>query len=382
MTVQVSPNFSFSKEWMKIREFVTSDREVVSFFENLTEVSRQRNFEQALRMGVVALKSISLTDKIDYVEKRFTQFERTMEEMSHNSDSRTKDTFTEFEKRMGEVFGEQGIFSELLKEHFGENGKIVRDLFDPSKIGTPMYFLKNEIMKELGDIKKQIEIDDEVEKLRQMTTLKGFDFQKYCENVLNKIAKWHADTLEYTGNKTGKITNCKVGDYVMELGDSIGKKLVFEIKDVNNISTTDIHRELEDAKKNREAEYAIFVIRDFEALPKSVGWFNEYNENKLVCALGKNGNDGVLHEELLYIAYKWAKSKLILESPKENKIDFAALRQKGEAAKYKLKVFQSVLTQCGNLEKSTNEIRTIIKDAEREIKEDLEAIINAVNPSH
>jgi hypothetical protein len=191
----------------------------------------------------------------------------------------------------------------------------------------------------------------------------------------------HADALEYTGNRTGKITNCKVGDYVLTLGNSIGKKLVVEIKDVNNISTTDIHRELELAKKNREAEYAIFVIRDFEALPKSVGWFNEYNGNSLVCALGKNENDGVLHEELLYIAYKWAKSKLIVESHKENKTDVTALIQKGEAAKYKLKAYQSVVTQCGNIEKSTQDIRKIIGITEKEIQADLDAIINAINLS-
>jgi hypothetical protein len=368
MTIQISPNFSFSKEGMRVREFVTSDREVVSFFESLKEMSEvEKKFEQVLRIGIVALKSTSVADKMDYVEKGFS-----------NLDSRTEARFTEFERKIEEVFGENGIFSDAL----GENGKIIRDLFDPSKIGTPMYFFKSEIMKEIGGIKEQLGINKEVEKLRQTTTLKGFDFQKYCENILNKIARMHADTLEYTGNKTGKITNCKVGDYVMSLGNSIGKKLVFEIKDVNSISTTEIHKELEDAKKNREAEYAIFVIRDFESLPKSVGWFNEYNGNSLVCALGKNENDGVLHEELLFIAYKWAKSKLILESLKEDKIDAVALIQKGEDAKNKLRVFQSVLTQCGNIEKSTKEIRTITGDAEREIKEDLDAVINAVKPPH
>jgi hypothetical protein len=39
MTIQISPNFSFSKEGMRVREFVTSDREVVSFFESLKEMS-------------------------------------------------------------------------------------------------------------------------------------------------------------------------------------------------------------------------------------------------------------------------------------------------------------------------------------------------------
>jgi SWIM zinc finger len=198
MTIQISPNFSFSKEGMLVREFVTSDREVVPFFESIKEGSEvEKKFEQVLRIGVVALKSTSVAEKMDYVEKGFSHF-----------DSRTKDRFTEFERKVEEVFGEHGIFSDAL----GENGKIIRELFDPSKIGTPMYVFKNEIMREIGGIREQLGINKEVEKLRQTTTLKGFDFQKYCENILNKIARMHADTLEYTGNKTGKITNCKVGD--------------------------------------------------------------------------------------------------------------------------------------------------------------------------
>lgn len=368
MTLQISPKFSFSGERMTVREFLTSDREVVSFFESITEVSEiEKKLEQVLRIGVVALKSTSVADKMDYVEKGFSNF-----------DSRTKDTFTELESLIVKVFGEQGIVSQLLEGHFGENGKIVRDVFDPNRTGTPMYSFKNDIMKEIGGIKEQLAVNKAVEKVTQTTTLKGSAFQTYCENILSKIARMHADTLEYTGNKTGKITNCKKGDYVMALGNGIGKKLVFEIKDVNGISSTEILTELEVSKKNREAEYAIFVIRDIESLPKSIGWFNEYNGNNLVCALGKNENDGVLHEELLFIAYKWAKSKLILESLKENKIDVSALIQKGEAAKNKLRVFQRVLTQCGNIEKSTRDIREEIAVAEREIKEDLDAVINAV----
>jgi hypothetical protein len=102
-----------------------------------------------------------------------------------------------------------------------------------------------EIIRKLDDIMKQLGIREEVEKFKQRTTHKGFDFQKYCENILNKIARTHADTLEDTGNKTGKITNCKMGDYVPALGNSIGKKLVFEIKNVNDITPAEILRELE-----------------------------------------------------------------------------------------------------------------------------------------
>src|SRR5215469_8568076 len=94
MTVQVSLNFSFSKEGMRVRNFVTSDRDVVSFFENLKEdLEREKNLEQVIRMGVVALKSISLGGKMDYVEKGFNTFE-----------SRTKDRFTQFEGKIAEVF--------------------------------------------------------------------------------------------------------------------------------------------------------------------------------------------------------------------------------------------------------------------------------------
>jgi hypothetical protein len=39
------------------------------------------------------------------------------------------------------------------------------------------------------------------------------------------------------------------------------------------------------------------------------------------------------------------------------------------------------LTQCGNIQKSTEDIRTIITTTEREIKEELDALINTMKPT-
>jgi len=64
----------------------------------------ERKFEQVLMIGVMALKSISLTDKMDYVEKEFS-----------NSDSRTRDRFTQFEGKIAEVFSNSDSRSDCHK---------------------------------------------------------------------------------------------------------------------------------------------------------------------------------------------------------------------------------------------------------------------------
>jgi hypothetical protein len=55
MTIQISPNFSFTKERKTVREFVTS----------LKEMSEsEEKFKQVLKMGVLAFKSICVAGKI------------------------------------------------------------------------------------------------------------------------------------------------------------------------------------------------------------------------------------------------------------------------------------------------------------------------------
>lgn len=161
------------------------------------------------------------------------------------------------------------------------------------------------------------------------------------------------DSLENTSAKVGKANRSKKGDFVLTLGNNVGKKCVIELKDVDKrFSADDILDELEEAKENREADYAIFVTRYVESLPKSTGWFAEFNGHNLVCALGDKQSDSKLHEEILCISYKWAKSKLLMDSYREKNVDCAFISQQVNVVSRKLGVFDMVLTQCGNIKKN------------------------------
>jgi hypothetical protein len=154
----------------------------------------------------------------------------------------------------------------------------------------------------------------------------------------------------------------------------------FEMKDVGAFSQPDIINTLNEAMKNREASYGILVVKSVESLPASVGWFNEYSGNQLVCALSsEHSEEPILHEEIMFIAYKWAKARTLLETIKEERIDAVFVRDRIAAIQAKLSSLKAIRTQCSNIEKSSDEIKALLKDAEREIREELASILTGLS---
>ena len=113
-----------------VKNFLTQDYDIVSYFQNLEESDNLgQKLENALKIGIVAMKSIGVAGNVDFVEKAFD-----------NLDSK-------FKQNLESAFGDDGKFSEVLKDHFGEDGKIIKDLFDPNKVGTPLHALRLDIDK-------------------------------------------------------------------------------------------------------------------------------------------------------------------------------------------------------------------------------------------
>ena len=72
------------------------------------------------------------------------------------------------------------------------------------------------------------------------------------------------------------------------LGGS-GKKIVFEMKDVEKVGPAKVRAELKEATDNRGAAYGVPVARSRALLIGGIGWFNEYDCSKLACALEDGG---------------------------------------------------------------------------------------------
>ena len=345
-----------------VKNFQTQDYDIVSYFENLQESDDlTQKLENILKIGIVAMKSIADGGNVKYVEKAFA-----------NLDS-------DFTQKIDSVFADGGQFSNVLREHFGEDGKIIKELFNPHREGSPLNALQKDLEKYLSEIRDKLGGYAEVEKAVAKSTQKGIDFEDECEKRLEWIADIHSDKLERTSTTPGKISQSKQGDFVLTLGD-IGKKMVFEMKNKDRVSRADIQKELDGAMKNRGAEYGIFVAKNKESLPRQVGWFNEYDGKHLVCAIGDDKGDALIDGEIIHIAYKWARARLRIESSKEKRLDPSFIIEKAGTIEAKMKDMRKIKIQCTNIEKSSNNIKDAIRDAETEIKRELDEIIESLEP--
>ena len=134
--------------------------------------------------------------------------------------------------------------------------------------------LKEELLTILSShIKTNAQFQEEVKvtlaKLSQKkesaatSTEHGNVFEEAVFSFLQNEAQGRGDIAEPTGNTTGAIKNCKVGDTVVTLGadtPAAGARIVFEAKDALGYTHGKALDEIETARKNRRADVGVFVF--------------------------------------------------------------------------------------------------------------------------
>jgi hypothetical protein len=357
-----------------IESFNTSDSDIVSYFKDRKAEEYEGLLETALRAGIIALRSVAVAEKIDYIKKEFG-------ELDNRFSTNLKDRIQELDQRFDDYFGEKGKISEIINNHFGENGKIVKEIFDPKRDGTPLFILSQEFKRELAELREKLGIKEEVDQVKLKTPLKGYDFETICGQKLSEIARLNGDELENTTDKVGTLPHCKKGDYVVTLAGKSPRKIVFELKHVSGISLSKIHESLEEAMKNRQAPYGVFVVKDVEALDESVGWFNEYSENQLVCALSRQGSEDLANLEILLVAYRWAKMRVLLESAVDNTMDASKIKELVLGLQNQLQKFSTIKTQCGTIERSAKEIKSVSDELKEHIADGITEVLKTITES-
>ncbi len=97
----------------------------------------------------------------------------------------------------------------------------------------------------------------------QRSTLHGTDFESAVHLYLRAECEKAGDVATHTGNTTGLIKNCKIGDVIIELGPdnmAAGAKIVIEAKDSGNYNLAKAREEIETARKNRDSGVGLFVF--------------------------------------------------------------------------------------------------------------------------
>jgi hypothetical protein len=116
------------------------------------------------------------------------------------------------------------------------------------------------------------------------STLHGLTFEDRLGVLLTVEASRLNDVYEAVGATTGAISYCKIGDFVITLGpDSAAPnaRIVWEAKSNKSYDLAGALKELDQARKNRQAQVGVFVFAK-EAAPDGSEPFARYGNDIII----------------------------------------------------------------------------------------------------
>jgi hypothetical protein len=127
------------------------------------------------------------------------------------------------------------------------------------------------------------------------TTRHGVAFEDAVCEFLAREAQHAGDIASPTGHTTGNIKNCKIGDCVVELGPDTaapGAKIAVEAKEEAGFSLARAREEIEMARKNRGADWGLFVFSKRVA-PTGLEPFQRYGNDLVIIWDAEDPNTDV-----------------------------------------------------------------------------------------
>ena len=148
---------------------------------------------------------------------------------------------------------------------------------------SPLSRLRREIlavMEGLGkanaEFQEQVRVSLECLKVRRAeaarSTTHGLDFQDVVGVFVEQQSQRLGDLYESTDDSTGALARCKIGDFVVTLGQESAApnaRIVFEAKKDRSYTLKDALAELQKARENRQAHVGVFVFSR-EAAPEGI----------------------------------------------------------------------------------------------------------------
>jgi hypothetical protein len=157
----------------------------------------------------------------------------------------------------------------------------------------------------------------------------GLEFEARLGESLAIEAQRAGDIYQATGGTTGTIKNCKVGDYVVELGvDSAAAnaRIVWEAKEKRGCSVRAALDEIDEARRNRQAQVGVFVFSSKSA-PEGLGPLQRHGSDVLVVW----NSDDTAAELVVRAAYSLARALAVREMRSDRNAQTAIAEIEGAA---------------------------------------------------
>jgi hypothetical protein len=223
------------------------------------------------------------------------------------------------------------------------------------------------LQQQLGELRVERDKLAEIEAERERGTAKGRTFEELVAEAVDRIASLQGDDCDAVGDLKGATG--RTGDIVVALDACRGPargRIVFEVK-TGKLSRPDALRELDKAKEQRDADFAVLVVPSEEKVPAKMRQLREYNGDKLIVTFDVDA-EGPL---TLEVAYALARARVLMTRSEADDIDAAAVRVAVERALNAMETVRAVKSQLTGAKTSIDRARDLIDAMADQVREHL-----------
>src|SRR4051794_15828757 len=187
-------------------------------------------------------------------------------------------------------------------------------------------------------------------------TAKGRTFEDGVAEALDRIALAQGDDCEAVGDFKGATR--RTGDVVVALEGCRGPargRIVFEAKNAK-LSRRAMVEELDRARAERDADYAVLVVPDEEKVPARTPTLRELNGDKLVVCFDPEEGSALTLE----VAYSLARARVMMTRGDADGVDASAVREAVERATGAMGDVQRIKQQLTGASTSIENARKIV----------------------
>jgi len=325
----------------------------------------------AIEIGARVLDREHAGANVEFVR---TEFEKTARQLDAEFVERSRRVAERLDQKFEEAFGpEHGHVSRALARHFGDESSVavqnrvkamlaeagvqirddLRRQFAADSEDNPLAVYQRaslavvkqtsdqhaeqlRIMREeLAGLRIQLEREradkekaEAVAHEAERGTAKGRSFEEAVYDALDEVAVRQGDDCDAVGDTKG--TTRKTGDLVVAIEGCTGPprgRIVFEVK-ASRLSKPKAVEELDRARDERNADYAVLVVPDEERIPAKMHQLREYGGDKLVVCFDPEEGSTLALE----VAYSLARARVLMARGDADEVDAAAIREAIERA--------------------------------------------------
>ena len=196
-------------------------------------------------------------------------------------------------------------------------------------------------------------------------TRKGRGFEERVHEALDSIATGRGDVAHHVGDLAGE-TRGKKGDTVVEIGAAAGPclaKIAFDPKD-SRLTRPKAWEVLNGSLDDRGADFAVLVVACEENVPAGTQSLVEYEGNKLIVAVDREGPERIVLEA----AYALARVRALSAHDNELALDARGMKDAIDEARRALESVKKGRQALTGMRKNADSIEEVLAAIEDGVK--------------